>query len=58
MISLHHCIVQCTQGDALSVSTLYSGGVCDGHAVLSGYLPLILPSHLAGGLSGEQAVRI
>lgn len=41
----------------VSVFTLCSGGVCDGYAVLSGYLPLLLPAHLAGGLSGEQAVR-
>lgn len=41
----------------ISVFTLHSGGVCDGDAVLSGYLPVLLPAHLAGGLSGKQAVR-
>lgn len=40
-----------------SLLTLHSGGVCDGHAVLSGDLPLFLPAHVAGVLRGEQAVR-
>lgn len=40
-----------------SVSILHSGRVCDGHAVVSGYFPLLLPCHSAGGLSGEETVR-
>lgn len=41
-----------------SSSWLHSAGVCDGHALLSGHLLLLLPAHLLGGLRGEQAVRL
>lgn len=37
--------------------SLHSSGVCDGDALLSGHLPLLLPAHFAGGLCGETTVR-
>ena len=36
---------------------VYSGGVRDGHALLPGHLPLLLPADLPDGLSGQQEVR-
>lgn len=36
--------------------TACSWCVCEGHVVLPGHLPLLLPAHAAGGLCWEQAV--
>lgn len=43
---------------SLCVFSPHSGGVCDGHAVLSGDLLLLLSAHIPHGLPGEQAVRL
>lgn len=49
-----HTPVGCTQTRLFG---LHSRGVCDGDAVLSGDLPVVLPAHVADGLCGEQEVR-
>lgn len=41
---------------SLSPSLRLSGCIRDGHAILPGHLPLLLPAHLPGGLCGEQEV--